>query len=235
MQTAFNPLATICQSQIEASRRFSEALFSGTERIDRVFLDAGHRMFLRQLKFVQTVTSAPDPQGAMSAMQAGLMPHGPGEFIHCQQEFMHAVVDMQNDFGKSLQDYIGQLGRHAPPNAGTASVAPASAGSIYGAGLTMPGNGMHNPMASLFAMWEAAFREIAAFTQKNLLGAHTAMENAATQAFSGADKAAMAVASRVHDGAGIEAQGGESGAPPRGHADDAEDERKRNGGGGRKK
>ena len=40
MQHASNPLVTMYNTQLEASRRFAEAVFSGTEKIDRVMRGA---------------------------------------------------------------------------------------------------------------------------------------------------------------------------------------------------
>ncbi|MEN3364353.1 MAG: hypothetical protein V7606_1627, partial [Burkholderiales bacterium] len=52
MQTVLNPLVNVYQTQLEASRRFADAVFSGTEKIDRIVLDAVHRIFNQQLTLV---------------------------------------------------------------------------------------------------------------------------------------------------------------------------------------
>lgn len=238
MQSVFSPLAAIVQTQLDASRRFSEALFSGTEKIDRVFLDAGQRVFLRQIKFFQSMSSAHDPQSAATVMQESLLPHGPDEIVNCQKELMQAFVDIQNDIGRSLQEYIEQLSRNA--SAGSAATLSATShsrsapGIDYTGGQKIAGDGFLNPMTGMFSLWESALREVTLLAQKNMVAARTAMDEAASHAISEAGAAAMSAADTMNEAAGTMAHAAESGGHRRGYANEG-DEARRHTAGGRKK
>ena len=62
MPSAMNPIVDMYQTQLEASRRLADVMFSGTQRIDQVMIDTAHRAVTEQLNFVQAVAAARDPR-----------------------------------------------------------------------------------------------------------------------------------------------------------------------------
>jgi len=73
---------------------------------------------------------------------------------------------MQNEMGKSLQEYVVKLG-------GTASGAAES--MQQSARQAAPSQGAeYNPMAGMFSVWESAFQEAAALARNNMAGAQAA-------------------------------------------------------------
>jgi hypothetical protein len=170
MQTVLNPLVNVYQTQLEASRRFADAIFSGTEKMDRVVLDAVHRIFNQQLTLVQAMTSARDPQSTASMLQSKLLTRSPDDTMNYQKDLMRIFAEMQNDISKSLQDYIEQLGTNAASGAAlpfeTAQKQTSEAATLY------------NPVTSVFTVWESAFKEAAALAKKNMAGTRSAIEDA---------------------------------------------------------
>jgi len=189
MQTVLSPLATMYQTQLEASRRFADTMFSGIEKIDRVFLDAAHRVVLRQLNFAQAMTTVRDPQSAATTMQSNLLARNPDEAVNYQKEIMRVFAEMQNDIGRSLQDYIEQLGA----NAASSTAAPLEAARDRANDATF------NPVTGMFSVWESAFKEVAALARKNMVVARTTMEDAASRAMENAGSFTMAASDSMSD------------------------------------
>jgi hypothetical protein len=168
MQTVLSPLVNVYQTQLEASRRFADAIFSGTEKIDRLMLDAIHRVFNQQLTLVQTIASARDPQSAASALQSKLLSRSPDDTMNYQKEVMRVFTEMQNDISKSFQDYIERLGT----NATTAAAAPLATAQ------NQANDAVYNPVTSVFSVWENAFKEAATLARKNMEGTRSVFEGA---------------------------------------------------------
>lgn len=168
MQTVLSPLVNVYQTQLEASRRFADAIFSGTEKIDRVMLDAIHRIFNQQLTLVQAMAAARDPQSAASVLQSKLLSRSPDETMNYQKEVMRIFAEMQNDISRSLQEYIEKLGTGAA--AGT--VMPLETAQKQAS------DAVYNPVTSVFSVWESAFKEAAALAKKNMAGTRSAIEDA---------------------------------------------------------
>jgi hypothetical protein len=211
MQTVLSPLVNVYQTQLEASRRFADAIFSGTEKIDRIMLDAIHRVFNQQLTFAQAITSARDPQSAATMLQSKLLTRNPDDTMNYQKELMRIFAEMQNDISKSLQDYIEQLGSNA-----------AAGGALPTGGTPRQVNdAVYNPVTSVFSVWESAFKEAAALARKNMAGARTAIddanrsaaENAASMAGVAGDamQDAAATASRLVGSGSLAGKGGSGG------------------------
>jgi hypothetical protein len=168
MQTVLSPLVNVYQTQLEASRQFADAIFSGTEKMDRVVLDAIHRIFNQQLTLVQTMASARDPQSAASMLQSKLLSRGPDDTMNYQKEVMRIFAEMQNDISRSLQDYIERLGTNA-----------AAGGALrLETAQKQASDAMYNPVTSVFSVWESAFKEAAALAKKNMAGTRSAIEDA---------------------------------------------------------
>src|SRR5256885_1747749 len=102
-----NPIVDMYQTQLEASRQFGDALFSGTEKIDRVIIEATHRAFTEQLKFAQALAATRDPSG-MANLQSSFRPDNA---VNYQKEILRIFAEMQNNIGRSVQEYVQQLGR----------------------------------------------------------------------------------------------------------------------------
>src|SRR5688500_12757399 len=107
MQNALNPIVDLYQSQLEASRQVANALFSGTEKLDRVVMETTHKAFDDQLKYVQALTATRDPQSFANA-QNTFFPR-PENAVNCQKEIMRIFAEMQNDIGRSMQSYVEQV------------------------------------------------------------------------------------------------------------------------------
>jgi hypothetical protein len=168
MQTVLSPIVNVYQSQLDASHRCAEVIFSGTERIDRVILDATHRALNQQLNFMQAMASGGNPKNAMSVLQSNLISQGPMETMNSQKEIMEIFTEMQNAIGKSLQEYMARL--NANP--------PGAAGAFQDTAQRSPDT-PYNPVTGIFSVWESAFREAAALARKSLATTRSTMEEAA--------------------------------------------------------
>jgi hypothetical protein len=200
MQTVFSPLVNVYQTQLEASRRFADAIFSGTEKIDRVVLDSVHRVFNQQVAFAQAMASARDPQSAASTLQSNFLMRNPDDTLNYQKEIMRIFAEMQNELGKSLQDYIEQLGS----NAASSAAMPLERAQQQAGEATV-----YNPVTSMFSVWESAFKEAATLAKKNMATARSSIEDATsrtmdrTAAFTTAASSAMEEAANVAGSSGL--------------------------------
>jgi hypothetical protein len=183
MQNAFSPLMNMYHTQLEASRRFADVIFSGTEKMDRAMIGATHRVFNEQIKLAAAMSTVRDPRNIGAALQSGLLSRNPDETVNYQQEIMRIYAEMQSDIGKSLQEYIRQLGTSA--SAETMQPAEPVKGRVT--------EDMFNPVSSMFSVWESAFKEVAALARKNMTTARSAVEEAAGRAMEGAANYANAV------------------------------------------
>jgi phasin family protein len=185
MQNVFSPITNIYQTQLEASRQFADAIFAGTEKIDHVLIDATHRAFTDQLRFVQSLASVRDPQGAATA-QSSYFSQRPDKAIEYQRELMRIFSEMQNEIGKSMRNYMEQWGN---------SVVSGAAESVDSA--KDQANEVFNPVTGMFSVWESAFKEVASLANKNIDAARTGFENATTTAFNTATEAAEEMTEEV--------------------------------------
>jgi ElaB/YqjD/DUF883 family membrane-anchored ribosome-binding protein len=184
MQNALNPLVNMYQTQLEASRRFADAVFSGTEKIDRVFIGATHRAFTEQMNFAQAIATARDPRTMGTTLQSGFMSRSPDDAMSYQKEIMRVFAEVQNDIGRSLQEYIEQLGTRAAQSA----TAPLEA--VQG----RTNDAVFNPMTSMFSVWESAFKEVADLAKKNMMAARSTATEAANKVMQTAGSYANAAA-----------------------------------------
>lgn len=178
MPNVFTPIANMYQTQLEASRQFTDAIFAGTEKIDQVVIDATHRAVSDQLRFVQSLAAVRDPQGVANA-QTSFFSQRPDRAMEYQRELMRIFSEMQSDIGKSMRQCLEQW---------STSVASGAAESVETA--QEKTSEAFNPVTSMFSMWESAFREVASLTSKNVEAARSGFENAANTAFTAATEAA---------------------------------------------
>lgn len=190
MQNVFSPMVTMYQTQLEASRRFADAIFSGTEKIDRVVIGATHRAVTEQLRLAQSLSSFRDPRAAGSSLQSSLFSRNPDDAMNYQKEIMRVFAEVQNEIGRSLQDYLEQLGSHAA----TSAAAPLEAAQ------EQANDAVFNPMTSMFSVWESAFKEVAALAKKNMTTARSSVNDATSKMTESAATYAT-TASAVHDSA----------------------------------
>lgn len=237
MQNATNPLLTMYQTQLEASRRFAEAVFSGTEKIDRVMRGATQRVFNEQLNLAQAITAARDPRTVGSTLQSSLLARNPDDAVSYQKEIVRIVAEMQNEISRSMQDYMEQIRN----NATTSATRPLQAAQAQA------NDAVFNPMTSMFSVWESAFKEVAELAKKNMVAARGAVEQAAGRSAqqmtsyvdAAAGSAQDAATSAVDQATAVATQASRSTASAAAEADAAASaEDKRGGqpsGGGRKK
>jgi hypothetical protein len=171
-----NPIADIYQTQLEASRRLADVVFSGTERIDRVLIDATHRAVTDQLNLAQAVAAARDPNGVAS-LQATYLSRRPDNAVNYQREIVRIMAEIQSEFGKSMQYDLEQLG------------STVSAGASMRAAPAQPNDSPFNPVTGMFSVWESAFREVASLANRNMDAARSNFEKMASATMDAAQRA----------------------------------------------
>ncbi len=174
MQNSFAPLANIYQTQLEASRQFADAIFSGTEKIDHVLLDATHHAFTEQLSFAQSLIGVQDAQ-SIANMQSHYLSRRPERTMDYQRELIRIFSEMQNEIGKSMRHYMDQFGQGVLSTAESAREVPEKAG--------------FNPVTGMFSAWESAFREATSFANKGMEAARNTFEDATNMAYSATEAA----------------------------------------------
>lgn len=189
MQNVLSPMVNMYQTQLEASRRFADAIFAGTEKIDRVVIGATHRAFNEQLRFAQAMSNMRDPRNVGTTFQSSLLSRNPDDAVNYQKEIMRIFAEMQNEIGRSMQDYIEQLGSNTVTN----TAVP------LGVSQAQANDAVFNPMTSMFSVWESAFKEVAELAKKNMVAARSAIDNAATKTREGADTIVTAAGASARD------------------------------------
>lgn len=165
MQNVTNPLVTMYQAQLEVSRQFADALFSGTEKIDRVVIGATRRAFDDQINLAEAMSTVRDPRSAGTTIQSNLLSHNPDYAVNYQKEIMRIVAEMQNEIGKSLQAYVELLRTNASGTAKSTETAQ-----------TQAKDALFNPMTSMFSVWESAFKDVAALAKNNMSASQAAFD-----------------------------------------------------------
>lgn len=165
-----NPVVDMVQYQLDASIQLADVVFSGTEKIDRAVLDVTHQAVESQLKLVRAMTNMRDPSRMADLQQA--IAHRPEKAMHCQQQIMSALVEMQTEFGRSVREYIDRVSH-------TAAEQVEAVQHQAGAGVGQPGEAIGNPFAGMMGVWEQAFREVSRFATQNMTAARSNVETAA--------------------------------------------------------
>lgn len=212
MQNIPNPLVAVYQTQLEASRRFADAIFAGTEKIDRVMIGATQRAFNDQLDLAQAMTTARDPQRAGAAMPSSFMVRSPDDVINYQKEIVRIVAEMQNEIGRGLRAYMEQMRTQAGRTTGAVNQLSSGEGRAQE-------NDALNPVTSMFSVWETAFKEVADLAKKNMTAARNAAEGAISHGVQDAANFANTEANSAIDAVDAAAEG----AGPIASPDDAEE------------
>lgn len=182
-----HPMVDIVQYQLEASMQLADAVFSGTERIDRAMLDVTHEAVDRQLKFARAATDFRDPS-KLAELQVA-MSGRPERAIHCQQEIMSVLAEIQAEFGKSMRDCMEKCTELASARVSESTTEARTA---------VPEGGVGNPFFSMISVWEQAFRQASRLASQNMLAASSSAENAANLAREAVHAASEAVSGNGH-------------------------------------
>ncbi len=182
-----HPMVDIVQYQLEASIQLANAVFTGTERIDRAMLGVTHEAVDRQLKFARAAADIRDPskvadlQVAMSGRQE--------KTIHCQQEIMAALVDIQAEFGRSMRDCMEKCSQLT--SARLTDTADEARNAV-------PEGASANPFLGMISMWEQAFQQASQLASENMLAASSSAENAVNLARDAVNAASEAASGNGH-------------------------------------
>lgn len=174
MQNMANPFLGMYQTQIEASRRFLDTIFSTTEKLDQVVRGAAQRAVNEQLNLAEAFTQARDPASIGTAWQSGVASRNSDQAVNTQRELIRIVVEMQSELGRGAQDYVEQLRSQAA--SGFKPQVDASAAQQAAA------DSMSNPMTGLFSAWQNAFKEAGSLAQRNLTAATSTFSDAVSSA-----------------------------------------------------
>lgn len=172
-----NPVVDMVQQQLDASIQLADVVFSGTEKIDRAVLDVTHQAVDSQLKLVRAMANMRDPS-KIADLQSAIASR-PEKAMHCQQQIMSALVEMQTEFGRSLRDYMDRVSHSAAEQA--ESVQQQATTGLNQTGQTTLGP-MVSPFTGMMGVWEQAFREASRFATQNMTAARSNVENAANVA-----------------------------------------------------
>ncbi len=164
-----NPVVDIMRYQLDASIHLADAVFSSTEKIDRAMLDVTHQAVDGQLKLARAVADMRDPE-KLADLQVAIAAR-PERTMHCQQQIMAALVEMQAEFGRSIRSYMEHM---SEATVSQGDEAPQQARQ------SVRGNeGMvANPFAGMLSVWEQAFREASRLAGENMMVARSSFENA---------------------------------------------------------
>ncbi len=185
-----NPVVDMMHYQLEASIHLADAMFSGTEKIDRAVLDVTHQAVDGQLKLARAVADMRDPS-KLADFQVAIAGR-PEKTMHCQQQIMAALVEMQAEFGRSVRDYMDRLSLTAAEQAG-------DAGGQFSVGAQGQPDPMLNPFTGMMSVWEQAFREASRMASQNMMVARSGVESA-TQAAREAVSKSMEAAGTASNG-----------------------------------
>lgn len=187
-----NPVADLMRFQLDASIELADAMFSGTEKIDRAMLDVTHHAVDGQLKLARAVADMRDPD-KLAELQVSIAGR-PERTIRCQQEIMAALVEMQAEFGKSIRNYMERMSQTAAEQAD-------EAGERLSAGAQEASGAAANPFSGMMSVWEQAFKEASRLANQNMLVARSSIEgasHAAREAVSRSMEAGAAANGHAH-------------------------------------
>ncbi len=168
-----NPVVDMMRYQLDISIHLADAVFSGTEKIDRAMLDVTHQAVDGQLKLARAVADMRDP-GKLADLQVAIAAR-PERTMHCQQQIMAALVEMQAEFGRSVRSYMEQMSETAA-HQGEETTHKIQQDIRNNQGVVA------NPFAGMLTVWEQAFREASRLAGENMMVARNSFENAATTA-----------------------------------------------------
>ncbi len=177
MPDFLTPISDLCQTQLEASRRISDAIFSGAGKIDRVMLDAGHRAVDEQLRFAQAVGNTRDMQ-VLSNLQSTFWGAKPEQMQRFQQDFVRILSEVQNQLGRATQAYIEQFGTNVMRSMPFGMPLQQSRSGMSG----MSGT---NPVSSMMSAWDTTLRGMSQLSGQAIATARSGAQVAETVVHAG--------------------------------------------------
>lgn len=195
MQNVLSPMMNLYQNQLEASRRFADAVFSGAEKIDRVMIGATRHAVAEQLNFVQAIAAVRDPRSVGAALQSTFMSRNPEDTVNYQRELMHIFTELQNDIGRSMQDYIERFGSNAASS--TMRMSERASETVQ----NQANDAVFNPMTSMFSVWESAFKDVAALAKRNMSNVRSSVDDVTARSMHHASNYADVAASAAQQAA----------------------------------
>ena len=189
MSDLFTPFSNFMQTQLDASRRISEALFSVTGKLDHAMLDVTHQAVDEQLRFAQAASNTRDPQ-AYSNLQSTYWASKLDEAQLFQERMMQIIAVMQDEFARAAQSCVEQM--NVQRMQGSASN-PFGTSGYRGPSAT-------NPFGGVMSTWQTAMRGMSSIGDQAITTAHTGVALADTTAaqagtYAMAEAAVAAVAS----------------------------------------
>jgi hypothetical protein len=146
-------------------------MFAGAERIDRLLMETGHRAFTEQMDVVQTM--ADEKRGRDTAgLQREILSKRTQEAPAVQREMLTIMADMQHEFSKSMQDYVGLM---------SAAVLKSGA-STLNREQSREAPVASNAFGGISSFWTSAFEQFAALANRNLEAARSGYEEASNAA-----------------------------------------------------
>ena len=185
MSDLLTPISDFLQTQLEASRRITDALFAGTGKLDHAMLDATHRVADEQLRLVQAIGNTRDPQ-TYSNLQATYWASKPDELQLFQKRMVQIVTEMQNELGRAAQSYMEQMQvrtMRGMPSAPHVTGNPASMSTI-------------NPFGSVMSVWETTMRGMSSMADQAISTARSGATRAGRE-FARTSAQVLSDASRV--------------------------------------
>ncbi|HZW11602.1 MAG TPA: phasin family protein [Noviherbaspirillum sp.] len=197
MQNVFNPMINMYQNQLEASRRFADAVLSGAEKIDQVMIGATRHAVAEQMNLAQAIASARDPRSVGNALQSTFMSRNPEDTVNYQREIVRVFTEVQSEIGRSVQEYIERLGTSAASSTMRMSERTAETAQ------EQANDAVFNPMTSMFSVWESAFKDVAALAKRNMVNARSSIDDVTTRSMhSAGNYADVASSATAHAGRG---------------------------------
>jgi hypothetical protein len=147
------------QRQMDASRDIAETIFHGTDRIEHLMIETTRKAFDEQMKFFQALATVRDTK-SIAAVQSAFFSATPEKMTAAQLELIKIVTDAQKQITSTMDRYRASLG---------VDTMSASATSDVKSALNQPYNSISsiNPLASVFSMWEKAFKESFELANRN--------------------------------------------------------------------
>lgn len=202
MQNILSPMINLYQNQLEASRRVADAVFSGAEKMDRMMIGATRHAVAEQLNFAQAIATVRDPRSVGAALQSTFMSRNPEDTVNYQREFMRILTEVQNDIGRSMQDYIEHFGSNAASS--TMRMSERTSEAVQG----QANDAVFNPMTSMFSVWESAFKDVAALAKRNMSNVRSSVDDVTTRSLHSAGNYADVAAGAAQQAAEAAAQAG---------------------------
>ena len=180
MSDLLTPISDLFQTQLETSRRISDAVFSGTGKLDHAVMEAVHHAVDEHLRFAQAIGQARDPQ-TLSNLSSTYWVSKPSDVQTLQKNVVQIITEMQNEVGRSTQAYLDQLRsktmHQVSPNA------YASSAGFGQSGL--------NPFSTAVSAWESSMRGMSVIAEKVIATARAGTTRASSVAARSATAATL--------------------------------------------